>query len=54
MRARWKDEERRIYEWDYQHGRVEIYDPKGRHLGEFDPSTGARLKTPDRSRRIQP
>ena len=28
------------YEWDSQHGTVEKYDKKGRHLGEFDPDTG--------------
>jgi hypothetical protein len=32
------------YEWDYQHGRVERYDRRGWHLGEFDPETGAMTK----------
>jgi len=28
---------------NYQHGRVEVYDRRGRHLGEFDPASGQRL-----------
>src|SRR5690348_15791985 len=33
LRCRWKDSARQIYEWDYQHGRVELY-AQGNHLGE--------------------
>jgi hypothetical protein len=29
MRARWKDEDGAIYEWDYAHGTVERYDSRG-------------------------
>jgi len=54
MRVRWKDDQGRIYEWDYRHGGVEAYDPRGRHLGEFDPNTGLRTKPPDPARTIQP
>jgi hypothetical protein len=39
LRKRWKDAEGNIYEWDSQHGRLEKYDKRGRHLGEFDPDT---------------
>lgn len=53
-RRRWIDGEDRILEWDYQHGTVEMYDRRGRHLGEFDPNSGQRLKPPDRTRRIEP
>jgi Cytotoxic len=53
-RRRWVDSRGRIYEWDYQHGRVEVYDRRGRHLGEFDPASGQRLQGPDRSRRVDP
>jgi hypothetical protein len=52
-RRRWKDDEGRIFEWDYQHGTVEMYDRRGRHLGEFDPDTGRILKGPDPARRIE-
>lgn len=38
-RHRWESK-KRIYEWDYQHGKVEIYDKQGNHLGEYDPDTG--------------
>jgi len=54
LRARWKDEAGRIYEWDYRHGTVEAYSPSGRHLGEFDPRSGVRTKPPRRNRTIEP
>jgi hypothetical protein len=38
-RRRWESK-KRVYEWDYQHGAVEVYDKQGNHLGEFDPETG--------------
>ncbi|HFL1444776.1 TPA: S-type pyocin domain-containing protein, partial [Enterobacter kobei] len=41
LRSRWKDSKGRIFEWDSQHGTVEMYDRSGRnHLGEFDPVSG--------------
>jgi hypothetical protein len=43
-RSRWKDRKGRIYEWDYENGRVELYNKQGKHLGEFDPETGERTK----------
>jgi hypothetical protein len=50
-RSRWKDKKGRIYEWDSQHGAVEIYDSQGKHLGEFNPETGEQTKraTPGRA-----
>jgi hypothetical protein len=54
QRRRWLDEGGHILEWDYQHGAVEMYDSRGRHLGEFDPDSGTRQKGPDRARRIEP
>jgi hypothetical protein len=38
-RKRWESK-KRIYEWDYQHGAVEVYNWEGDHLGEFDAKTG--------------
>ncbi|WP_374637007.1 colicin E3/pyocin S6 family cytotoxin [Agrobacterium salinitolerans] len=36
-RPRWVDSKGKIYEWDKQHGAVEVYDKTGKkHLGEFD------------------
>ena len=53
-RHRWFDAESgHIYEWDYQHGRVERYDRRGRHLGEFDPETGAMTKPADPGQTIE-
>lgn len=43
-RARWKDSKGRIYEWDSQHGAVEMYDRQGKHLGEYNPETGEQTK----------
>jgi hypothetical protein len=54
LRRRWKGKEGTIYEWDSQHGRVEVYDKRGRSLGEFDPQTGAQTKGPDPTRKVEP
>jgi Cytotoxic len=53
MRHRWKDD-KNIYEWDAQHGAVEKYDLRGRHLGQYDPDMGTLQKPADPTRRIQP
>ncbi|MCB1682693.1 MAG: hypothetical protein H6858_04720 [Rhodospirillales bacterium] len=53
-RKRWKDSDGRIYEWDSQHGKVEIYDKSGKkHLGEYDPNTGEQTKPPDPGRKTE-
>lgn len=54
LRKRWKDTSGNIYEWDYQHGRVEKFDKRGKHLGEFDPETGAQTKPPDSTYNVEP
>ena len=54
LRKRWKDSSGNIYEWDSMHGRVEKYNKKGRHLGEFDSKTGTQTKPADPSRRVEP
>jgi hypothetical protein len=43
-RKRWKDFKGRIFEWDSQHGTVEMYDKQGKHLGEYNPETGEQTK----------
>lgn len=53
LRKRWMDSDR-ILEWDSQHGRLEVYDKLGKHLGEFDPNTGKQLKAPVPGRAIKP
>lgn len=53
LRRRWKDENY-IYEWDSYHGKVEKYDKRGNHLGEFDPDTGKQIKSADSNRKIEP
>ena len=52
-RARWKDRKGRIYEWDSQHGTIELYNKQGKHLGEFDSITGVQTKPPDPRRRVE-
>jgi hypothetical protein len=47
------DQAGRIYEWDYQHGRVEIYDAHRRHLGEFDADTGEQTGPAIRGRTVE-
>lgn len=54
LRRRWRDSQGRVYEWDYQHGAVEMYDAQGRHLGQFDAETGEKRKDPDSRRTIEP
>ena len=53
-RRRWKDPKGNIYEWDYQHGTVEKYNKRGKHLGEFNPQTGQQTKPADPSRKVEP
>lgn len=56
LRKRWRLPGGCICEWDSQHGEVEKYDKRGKHLGAFDPNTGDALpgKGPDPTRRIEP
>ncbi|WP_458129807.1 colicin E3/pyocin S6 family cytotoxin [Pseudomonas sp. Z2-11] len=52
-RRRWKDRAGKIYEWDSQHGALEVYTKQGKHLGEFDFVTGEQTKPADPSRRVE-
>jgi len=54
LRKRWVDDSGGIYEWDSQHGAVERYDKRGKHLGEFDAKTGKQTKPADPKRRVKP
>jgi hypothetical protein len=54
LRARWKDRKENIFEWDSEHGRVDKYDRRGRHKGEFDPQTGEQTKEADKTRSVEP
>lgn len=53
LRKRWVDDNGGIYEWA-QHGAVERYDKRGKHLGEFDAETGEQIKPADPMRRVEP
>ncbi|WP_055136736.1 colicin E3/pyocin S6 family cytotoxin [Pseudomonas corrugata] len=54
LRPRWKDPDRAIYEWDFQHGAVEKYNKRGKHLGEFDYVTGLQTKPANPTRTVEP
>lgn len=54
LRKRWKTPKGIIFEWDSQHGTVEMYDKRGRHLGEFDPDTGQQTKPANNKRSVEP
>jgi hypothetical protein len=54
LRKRWKDNDGNIYEWDYQHGEVEKYNPRGKHQGAYDPNTGEQTKPRDPKREVEP
>lgn len=53
-RARWRDANNDILEWDARHGRVERYNARGAHLGEYDPETGQQLSPSDPTRKVEP
>lgn len=52
---RWIEEKgRRVYEWDSQHGELEVYlASDGSHLGAFSHITGEQLKEPKKKRNIK-
>ncbi|AZD46204.1 colicin E3/pyocin S6 family cytotoxin [Pseudomonas chlororaphis] len=54
IRPRWKDRDGTIYEWDFQHGAVEVYNKRGKHLGEYNHETGAQNKPADPTRKVEP
>ena len=52
-RARWISKcRKRIYEWDSQHGELEAYNKRGKHVGVVDNQTGEQIKDPVPGRRI--
>jgi len=53
LRKRWVDRKGNIYEWDSQHGTLEKYNKRGKHLGEFDPNTGMQTKPANPGRSIE-
>ena len=53
LRKRWEEPKGDIYEWDSQHGTVEKYNKRGKHLGEFDHKNGMQLKPADPMRKIK-
>jgi len=53
-RKRWIDDDGKIIEWDALHAEVEVYNKRGKHLGEFDPETGVQTKPANSSYKIKP
>ncbi len=54
LRRRWLTPLGQILEWDYRHGHVEVYDARGRHVGEFDPETGEQRGNAVPGRKVDP
>ncbi|NWB45333.1 colicin E3/pyocin S6 family cytotoxin [Pseudomonas gingeri] len=54
LRKRWKTRDGTIFEWDSQHGAVEKYNRRGKHLGEFNSETGEQTKPADKTREVEP
>lgn len=54
LRKRWKTKDGTIFERDSQHGAVEKYSKRGKHLGEFNPETGEQTKNADSTREVEP
>ncbi|HEU5031548.1 MAG TPA: DNRLRE domain-containing protein [Spirillospora sp.] len=53
MRKRWKNKKGEILEWDSQHGRLEKYNKRGKHQGEYD-LEGNQTKPPEKDREVEP
>ena len=57
-RDRWTDPDGNIYEWDSQHGTIEKYNRRGKHLGEYSATPGpdgpVQLKPAKPGRRVEP
>lgn len=53
-RARWILPDGRIAEWDSQHGEVELYDKRGRHICAANPDTGECVKDRVPGRKVEP
>jgi hypothetical protein len=43
-----------IYEWDYRHGNIEVYDRRGKHLGDRLYPSGEPITGPVRTRSVEP
>lgn len=54
LRQRWKDDDGNIFEWDYQHGHVEVYDRRGNHVGGFDAESGKMVSEAVTTRHVEP
>lgn len=54
VRHRWLNSDGKILEWDSYHGKIELYNKQGKHLGEFDHETGVQTKPADPARRVEP
>ena len=51
---RWIDRgDKKVFEWDYENGRVEVYSMRGKHLGEYDAVDGSLLKPANPKRKIE-
>ena len=49
----WRSQDgKRLYQWDSQHGDIEVYDKRGYHLGCLDKITGRGTKKPVFGRRL--
>ncbi len=52
LRPRWTDKDGNIYEWDSQHGEMELYDKRGNHKGSYNPKSGEQ-KPPVKGRSVE-
>ncbi|MGF7089305.1 hypothetical protein JOD24_003188 [Kroppenstedtia sanguinis] len=52
-RKTWEDKDGYWYQWDSQHGALEVWDPKQKnHLKEIDPVTGKKTKNGEKGRKF--
>lgn len=45
-------EARQLYQWDSQHGEIEVYNSRGKHLGSKDALSGLTIKDAVKGRSI--
>ena len=50
--GRTKTDGDKLYEWDFTHGDIEVYNARGEHLGTMHPVSGAMIKPAVKGRTI--
>lgn len=52
LRGKTRTDGNRLYQWDYTHNNIEVYNSRGRHLGVMDPVSGGMIGPAVRGRTL--